>query len=42
MFWYKERAYPGSQDVHEEGYALLDSNLSERPVYWALKSYLVG
>ena len=42
MFWYKERAYPGGQDGHEEGYALLDSNLAERPVYWALKSYLVG
>ena len=38
----RSAAYPGSQDVHEEGYALLDSNLAERPVYWALKSYLVG
>jgi len=42
MFWYKELAYPGSPDVHEEGYALLNSDLTERPVYWALKSYLVG
>jgi hypothetical protein len=42
MFWYKELATPGSTNVHEEGYALLDSNLAERPVYGALKAYLTG
>ena len=42
MFWYKELAYPGGTDVHEEGYALLNSDLTERPAYWSLKSYLVG
>jgi hypothetical protein len=42
MFWYKELAYPGGTDVHEEGFALLDSNLGERPVYTALKTYLTG
>jgi len=42
MFWYKERAQPGSTNVHEEGYALLNADLSERPVYSALKSFLVG
>jgi len=42
MFWYKERANPQSIDVHEEGYALLDSDLTERPVYGALRSYLAG
>ena len=42
MFWYKEIAYPGSTDVHEEGYALLDSDLAERPVYGALRSYLTA
>ena len=42
MYWYKEMSTPGGTDVHEEGFGLLDSNLVERPVYWALKSYLVG
>lgn len=42
MFWYKERAQPGSTNVHYEGYALLNADLSERPVYSALKSFLVG
>jgi hypothetical protein len=42
MFWYKELAYPGGTDIHQEGYALLNSDLSERPAYWSLKSYLVG
>jgi hypothetical protein len=41
MFWYKERARPGG-DAHQEGYALLNSNLSERPVYKALKNFLSG
>ncbi len=40
MFWYKERALPGGSDVHLEGYALLNSDLSERPVYGRLKSFL--
>jgi polysaccharide biosynthesis protein PslG len=41
MFWYKERAR-ASGDAHQEGYALLNSNLSERPVYKALKNFLSG
>jgi hypothetical protein len=40
MFWYKERAKPGSTDVVQEGYALLDADFGERPVYAALKRYL--
>jgi hypothetical protein len=42
MFWYKERAQPGSSNVHEEGYALLNDDLTERPVYTRLKTYLTG
>ena len=42
MFWYKERAQPGSGNVHEEGYALLNGDLSRRPVYTRLKSFLTG
>jgi hypothetical protein len=42
MFWYKERANPSVQSVHLEGYALLNTDLSERPAYGALKSYLTG
>jgi hypothetical protein len=42
MFWYKERARPGGSSVHEEGYALLNDDLTERPVYTRLKSFLVG
>jgi hypothetical protein len=42
MFWYKERAQPGSANVHEEGYALLNDDMTERPVYTRLKSYLTG
>jgi hypothetical protein len=42
MFWYKELANPQSTDEFEEGFALLDSNLTERPVYGALRSYLTG
>jgi hypothetical protein len=37
MFWYKERAKPGSTDVHQEGFALLGPDLSERPVYRKLQ-----
>jgi polysaccharide biosynthesis protein PslG len=40
MFWYKERAYPGGADPHLEGYALLNADGSERPVYGRLKRYL--
>jgi hypothetical protein len=40
MFWYKERAYPGGADPHLEGYALLNADGSERPVYGRLKTYL--
>jgi hypothetical protein len=42
MFWYKERARPGGSSVHEEGYGLLNDDLTERPVYTRLKSFLVG
>jgi hypothetical protein len=42
MFWYKERASPLGSDPYYEGYGLLNSDLSERPVYRALKRYLVG
>ena len=42
MFWYKERARPGSGDAHQEGYALLNGDLSRRPVYTRLKSFLTG
>ena len=42
MFWYKERANPSVQTVHLEGYALLNPDLSERPVYQALKTYLTS
>jgi hypothetical protein len=40
MFWYKERASPLGTDPVQEGYGLLNADLSERPVYRALKSYL--
>jgi len=40
MFWYKERAMPGGTDPHQEGYGLLNADLSERPAYSALKSFL--
>ena len=42
MFWYKERAQPGSTNVHEQGYALLNDDFSPRPVYTRLKQYLTG
>lgn len=35
-FWYKERVQPGATDTHLQGYALLNADLSERPVYTAL------
>jgi polysaccharide biosynthesis protein PslG len=40
MFWYKERKDPAGTNVHLEGYALLNGDLSERPVYGALKAFL--
>jgi hypothetical protein len=42
MFWYKERARPGSTDVVQEGYGLLEADFRERPVYTALKRFLTG
>jgi hypothetical protein len=42
MFWYKERARPGGTNVHYEGYGLLNEDLTERPVYTRLKSFLTG
>jgi hypothetical protein len=42
MFWYKERAQAGSGNVHEEGYALLNGDLSERPVYTRLQTFLAA
>jgi polysaccharide biosynthesis protein PslG len=39
MFWYKERANPQGTDAHQEGYGLLNADLSERPVYEALTGY---
>jgi polysaccharide biosynthesis protein PslG len=42
MFWYKERARPGSADVVQEGYGLLEADFRERPVYTALKRFLTG
>ena len=40
MFWYKERTDPTGDDVHLEGYGLLDANLGERPILGALRDYL--
>ena len=40
MFWYKERARSGSTGVHEDGAALLSSDLAPRPVYFALRALL--
>jgi hypothetical protein len=40
MFWFKERVNPRSSDQHQEGYALLEADLGERPVYRALKAFL--
>jgi polysaccharide biosynthesis protein PslG len=42
MFWYKERAQPGSTNAILEGYALLNADLSPRPVYSALATLLHG
>ena len=42
MFWYKERAQPNDSDIHEQGLALLDADLGERPVYARLKAFLTG
>jgi polysaccharide biosynthesis protein PslG len=40
MFWYKERASPLGTDVVQEGYGLLNADVSERPVYDALEMHL--
>lgn len=40
VFWYKEIPYPGSSNVHEEGYALMDYDLTERPAYRAARRVL--
>jgi polysaccharide biosynthesis protein PslG len=42
MFWYKERAEPNNSDVHEQGYALLNADVTDRPVYTRLKAFLTG
>jgi len=49
MFWYKDRSWSGVQtanpawlDLHLEGYGLLRSDSSARPVYHALKKLLTG
>ncbi len=39
--WYKERARPGDE-LHQDGFGILNSDLSERPAYWRLKTYLTG
>ncbi len=41
MYWYKERAVRGDE-VREAGFALLKTDLSPRPAYWALKTLLFG
>jgi hypothetical protein len=40
MFWYKERAAPGSRDVHLEGFGLMDANLTARPALRRIRAYL--
>ena len=42
MFWYKERSNPTGTDVHEEGYGLLNADLTERPALGAIRAYLTG
>ena len=41
-FWYKERARPGDADVHQSGYALLNADMTERPVLGTLRTYLAS
>jgi hypothetical protein len=41
-FWYKERARPGDTDVHQSGYALLNADMTERPVVATLHNYLIA
>lgn len=40
-FWYKERSQPGETNVHQAGYGLLNSDLTERPVLTTLRNYLI-
>jgi chitodextrinase len=35
-FWYKEHPRPGGTDIHQEGFGLMNADLSARPVYTAL------
>jgi polysaccharide biosynthesis protein PslG len=37
-FWYKEQPRPGGTDVHQEGFGLMNADLSARPVYTALSN----
>jgi hypothetical protein len=41
-FWYKERANPRGTDVHQEGFGLLNADLSERPAYRRVRDYLTA
>lgn len=41
LFWYNDREKV-DQDVHQQGYALLDSDLTPRPAYAALTAYLAA
>lgn len=42
MIWYKDRSQPGSSDVHQQGYGMVDDGLAPRPVLPALKKLLAG
>ncbi len=39
---YRERAWAGDSDVHQQGYGILNGDLSARPAYTALKGFLRG
>ncbi|HMJ00640.1 MAG TPA: cellulase family glycosylhydrolase [Gaiellaceae bacterium] len=41
MFWYDERNQTGT-DIQNANFGLLTNNLTEKPVYWTLKTYLTG
>jgi hypothetical protein len=41
MFWYDERNQTGT-DIQNANFGLLNNDLTEKPVYWSLKSYLTG
>jgi polysaccharide biosynthesis protein PslG len=42
MMWYKARSLPGSSDVHQQGYGMLDDSLAPRPVLRTLKTLVAG